>query len=204
LIEILAKNIDDVWFGVAYDGESVLALTFGSNEQRAIESLQTSLPHDTPCKRISRGSCFGEHAIEVVKTVYDGKDVACDLSLDMRRLTGYTRRILETTMLVPAGYVTSYGAIAKAAGGGPRAVGNAMASNPFAPIVPCHRVISSNLTLGGYGGGLKMKLEFLKRERRGHRAEREIRSGNLKLKVFPVEVVLKKLESNCRNTPRSD
>jgi hypothetical protein len=69
-----------------------------------------------------------------------------------------------------------------------------MAMNPFAPIVPCHRVVSSDLTLGGYGGGLHVKLKILRREKRGYTAKREIMIGRNKLQVFPVEFVLKKVE----------
>ena len=77
-------------------------------------------------------------------------------------LPSYTQKVLKATPAVPAGYVTTYGAIAEAVGGGPRAVGNAMACNLFAPVVPCHRVVKSDLTLGGYGiGGLQVKYTFL-------------------------------------------
>ena len=74
-------------------------------------------------------------------------------------LPAYTKKVLKATIAIPVGYVTTYGAIAEAVGGGARAVGNAMACNLFAPVVPCHRVVKSDLTLGGYGaGGLKVKL----------------------------------------------
>jgi alkylated DNA nucleotide flippase Atl1 len=78
-------------------------------------------------------------------------------------------------------------------GGGPRAVGNIMAANPFAPIVPCHRVVKSDFTLGGYGGGLKVKLELLRREKRGFSALKEIEANGGRLQVFPVEYVLRNL-----------
>jgi hypothetical protein len=71
-----------------------------------------------------------------------------------------------------------------------------MAANPFAPIVPCHRVVSSDFTLGGYGGGLDVKLAFLVREKRGYTSQREIPAGGRKLMVFPVEFVLRKLKKD--------
>ena len=101
--------------------------------------------------------------------------------------------MLKAASLIPTGYVTSYGALAKAAGGSPRSVGRVMASNPFVPIVPCHRVVSSDFTLGGYGGGLAVKLEFLVREKRGYKSPLEVPFGDEKLRVFPVELVLRKL-----------
>jgi alkylated DNA nucleotide flippase Atl1 len=68
-----------------------------------------------------------------------------------------------------------------------------MAANPFAPIVPCHRVVKSDFTLGGYGGGLKTKIELLTREKRGVLNEKEIEVNAYQLKVFPTEYVLRKL-----------
>jgi hypothetical protein len=69
-----------------------------------------------------------------------------------------------------------------------------MAANPFAPIVPCHRVVRSDFTLGGYGGGIDVKLAILKREKRGHRVEQKISVGGKQMSVFPVEFVLKQLK----------
>jgi O-6-methylguanine DNA methyltransferase len=128
-----------------------------------------------------------------VKGVYDGNGISQSFTLATEHLPDYTRRVLEVTSLVPVGYVTSYGSIAKAAGGSPRAVGNVMASNPFAPIVPCHRVVSANFALGGYGGGLDVKLDFLVREKRGYTCSKDISVGDKKLQVFPVEYVVGKI-----------
>ena len=111
----------------------------------------------------------------------------------MSRLPVYTQKTLKATAKIPLGYVASYGSIAKAVGGGPRAVGNVMASNPFAPIVPCHRVVKSDFTLGGYGGGLKVKLELLSGEKRGFSTSKEIEVNGSRLQVFPVEYSLRNL-----------
>jgi methylated-DNA-[protein]-cysteine S-methyltransferase len=62
-------------------------------------------------------------------------------------------RIYEWTRKIPRGSVCTYGALAQAAGcGSARAVGQALKRNPFAPEVPCHRVIGSNLSMGGFQG----------------------------------------------------
>lgn len=68
---------------------------------------------------------------------------------------------------IPYGQTASYAQVADAVGkpGAARAVGNANGSNPIAIIVPCHRVIASDGTLGGYGGGLDRKRWLLERER---------------------------------------
>lgn len=69
---------------------------------------------------------------------------------------------------VPKGRVTTYGALAKAAGhpDSARAIGALMRSNPYAPFVPCHRVVYSDGKLGGYGGlkGIGRKILVLKEE----------------------------------------
>jgi O-6-methylguanine DNA methyltransferase len=99
---------------------------------------------------------------------------------------------------VPVEYVTFYGCVAEIAGGGPRAVGRVMALNSFPLIVPCHRVVRSDFKLSGYGGGVALKLEILKRESRGHASKQEIPLGSRKLSIFPVEFVLERLEKSKR------
>jgi O-6-methylguanine DNA methyltransferase len=93
------------------------------------------------------------------------------------------------------GYVTSYGDIALAAGTEARAVGRVMATNPLYPIVPCHRVVGSDLSLVGYGGRQDMsalcaKLDRLRREARGHTAQ-AVAPGE-SLRVYPVEWAIAK------------
>ena len=138
-------------------------------------------------------SVFAEHALGLLRNIYDGKDVSHSFSLATEHLSNYARKVIEIVSLIPLGYVASYGSVTRAAGGSPRAVGRVMALNPFAPVVPCHRVVSSDFTLGGYGGGLKVKLDFLKREKRGYAAKREIPVDGKKLQVFPAEFVLRKV-----------
>ncbi|HBU70287.1 MAG TPA: hypothetical protein DEE98_07910 [Elusimicrobia bacterium] len=69
---------------------------------------------------------------------------------------------------ISRGETLSYGELAKKAGspGAARAVGTALSKNPFAPVIPCHRVIAANGKPGGYSGrgGIKKKISLLKRE----------------------------------------
>ncbi|MDA7941889.1 MAG: MGMT family protein [Nitrosopumilus sp.] len=69
-------------------------------------------------------------------------------------------------MEVPPGSVTTYADLARAAGipGGQRAVGNAMASNPYPGVVPCHRVVRSDGRVGGFALGQEMKESMLRAE----------------------------------------
>jgi O-6-methylguanine DNA methyltransferase len=193
MIGLYAKSSGNVWFGVACDEQRVFGTSFATSEQKALRSLLCGLPFNVPFQVFPEPSALAEEALALVKNVYDGKDVSQRFPFAMEHLPAYTRKVLEVTHLIPVGYVSSYGAIAKAAGGGPRAVGNIMAANPFGPVIPCHRVVSSDLTLGGYGGGLKVKLEFLIREKRGYQSPMNVAVGDRKLRIFPVEFVLKKL-----------
>src|SRR5271157_2250472 len=66
------------------------------------------------------------------------------------------------------------------------------------PFCPCHRVVTSDFNLGGYGGGLDVKLAFLKRERRGHASKKVIEIDRGKMELFPVEYVLERLKKDKR------
>jgi methylated-DNA-[protein]-cysteine S-methyltransferase len=73
---------------------------------------------------------------------------------------------LRAEHAIPRGSVSTYGLIAAHVGvpGGARAVGNALAGNPFPLIVPCHRAIRSDLHLGGFQSGAEMKMALLEKE----------------------------------------
>ena len=85
-------------------------------------------------------------------------------------VTLFQLRVYDATRLVPRGKVTTYKLIAEFIGCRCcQAVGQALRRNPFAPAVPCHRVIASDLTLGGFGGAreggnIKNKEKLLKNE----------------------------------------
>jgi len=192
MIGVYVKNIGGVWFGVACDEQRVFGTSFATSEQQALKSLLDELPFNVAFQVFSKPSAFAETVLALVEDVYDGKGASRGFPFATEHLPAYTRKVLEVTALIPVGYVASYGGVAEAAGGSARAVGNVMAANPFAPVVPCHRVVCSDFTLGGYGGGLKVKRALLEREKRGYPAAREISVGERTLRVFPLEWVLKK------------
>ncbi|WP_249021518.1 methylated-DNA--[protein]-cysteine S-methyltransferase [Conexibacter sp. S30A1] len=80
--------------------------------------------------------------------------------------TGFTRRVLEQTSLIPFGETVSYREIAGRSGNDRayRAAGTALGSNPLPIVVPCHRVLHANGGLGGYTGGLQIKRRLLEIE----------------------------------------
>ena len=78
--------------------------------------------------------------------------------------TKFEERVYALTKKIPKGKVATYGSIAKKLDSGARAVGNALNKNPYAPIVPCHRVVGHDGSLVGFAHGLKKKGEMLKNE----------------------------------------
>jgi len=196
LIEVYTQLFNGIWFAIAINNQYVEASSFGKNQQTAIINVLINIPFELPFQIFHEPTITAKQALMHLKCIYDGKDVESNLSLATARLPTYTKKVLKATSSIPVGYVTSYGLIAKAVGGGPRAVGNIMASNPFAPIVPCHRVVRSDLSLGGYGLGLEAKMELLKREKRGFTSSREITINSASLAVFPVEHVLRNFTTN--------
>jgi methylated-DNA-[protein]-cysteine S-methyltransferase len=85
------------------------------------------------------------------------------MSRTKREVTEFEGRVYSATKRIPRGKVTTYKKLAGAIGcGSSRAVGQALRRNPFAPVVPCHRVIRSDLTLGGFAG--RTQGAFLRRK----------------------------------------
>jgi len=101
---------------------------------------------------------------EQIRSSLDGNAIEFDLDLlALDSCSEFQRRVILAEYAVPRGWVTTYGRIANHLGvsGGARAVGGALARNPFPIVIPCHRAIRSDGTLGGYQGGLAMKRTLL-------------------------------------------
>ena len=94
---------------------------------------------------------------------FAGRRRRFELTLDLRLLSEFTRRVLTATAAIPYGEVSTYRQVAAAAGSprGSRAAGNALGSNPLPIVLPCHRVLHSSGGLGGYTGGLERKRTLL-------------------------------------------
>lgn len=82
-------------------------------------------------------------------------------------LTDFEWKVLAAAASIPLGETRSYQWVARKIGRpkAVRAVGQALGKNPFAPIIPCHRVVRSDGSLGGYAGGLKKKKQLLNLEK---------------------------------------
>ena len=101
---------------------------------------------------------------EEIQEFLKGKLVLFQLDLlDFSVCLEFQKRVLLAENSIPRGFVSTYKRISNYLGviNGARAVGNALANNPFPIIIPCHRAIKSNGALGGFQGGISMKKSLL-------------------------------------------
>lgn len=115
---------------------------------------------------LTRRTISGDVA-EQIRQIYSGSKINFDHSLlNYAKLTKFSARVLKQTCKIPAGKVDTYSGLAAKIGspGAARAVGNALAKNPFPIVIPCHRVVRADGSLGGFGGGTRMKKELLGKE----------------------------------------
>ena len=109
----------------------------------------------------------GQFAAEL-EAYFNGKLQTFSVPINLDRGTDFQRRVWQALLAIPYGKTVTYGELARSLGlsaGASRAVGNACGANPLPIIVPCHRVVAANGSLGGYSGGLWRKEGLLKVER---------------------------------------
>ena len=159
---------------VAATTKGICRLTFDEDE----DALRRRFPKPTPAdeaqwQRWSAG----------VLTAIEAPATAPELPLDVRG-TAFQEAVWRELRKIPLGQTRSYADIAAAVGqpGAVRAVGTANGSNPVAVLVPCHRVIRCDGSLGGYAGGLDRKRKLLEAE--GAEAARGGACGSSRLTLF--------------------
>ncbi|MGC9325331.1 MAG: methylated-DNA--[protein]-cysteine S-methyltransferase [Desulfomonilia bacterium] len=116
---------------------------------------------------MKQGSCHeAEHLCVQISRFLTGEEIVFPLdTLMFETCTTFQRDVLLAEYHIPRGWVSTYGKIARHLGqGGPRAVGTALARNPFPVVIPCHRAVRSDGTLGGFQGGVAMKRALLEYE----------------------------------------
>jgi methylated-DNA-[protein]-cysteine S-methyltransferase len=157
------------------------------NDMPKIHRIYLGTGNMAAAKDLSRGAreqnceMIDETARDILR-FFSGEAVEFDLGhIDLDVCSAFQRKVILTEYEVPRGYVSTYKRIANRINkpNGARAVGNALARNPFPIIIPCHRVIKSDGALGGYGGGRQMKYQLLKMEGIKFNNRREILPGQL-------------------------
>ena len=117
---------------------------------------------------IKESSCNAiNETIKNIITYFSGKAIKFNLDIiDLEVCSGFQKKVVLAEYNIPRGYVSTYQRISNhiAKPGGSRAVGNSLAKNPFPIIIPCHRAVKSDGSLGGFQGGIQMKYELLKME----------------------------------------
>lgn len=116
--------------------------------------------------RILRAPGRLDDAARQLDEYFEGRRHAFDLPLDLSLATGFRRTVLAQLREIGYGHTASYAAVAVAAGSprAVRAVGTACATNPLPVVVPCHRVVRSDGTIGQYLGGTDAKRALLRLE----------------------------------------
>ena len=146
-------------------GSALVALEFGREERH--HRLDARLARWLPDCSIEGGSNRVLEATAAwLETYFSGRGADSEvLPIEMHG-TEFERRVWRRLLAIPAGQTRSYGDIAHELKlhNGARAVGLANGANPISIVVPCHRVIGSNGTLTGYGGGLDKKRWLLEHE----------------------------------------
>lgn len=158
--------------GIAWNGSVLVAVQLPeTTREGTLRRMGRSLPG-----REDLSECEGEppefvrDAIRRIQALLDGaRDDLRDLPLDYEGVPEFHKRVYELARAIPPGEVLTYGEVARRLGdpGAARAVGQALGHNPFAPVVPCHRVLAAGGRSGGFSaeGGTHTKLKMLEIER---------------------------------------
>lgn len=162
---------------LAASSEGLVGLAFQGAEplDSTVSDLSARLPASLR-RRATRGYEDDAHRVvfharDQLTEYFAGSRQELDLPVDWSVAGGFTRNVLQAAAGVRYGTLTTYSALAAAVGrpGAARAVGNALSANPVAIVVPCHRVVRSDGSLGGYASGQATK-SFLLRLERSHTA----------------------------------
>ena len=132
-----------------------------------IENARDVRPGDPRQKHLDAG-------LAALEGLLAGRPIRRTIAFDLADRPSWDRRVLESVAAIPWGRTASYGEIARQVGAprAARAVGGAVGRNPVSMLIPCHRVIASDGTIGGYGGDgwgsrderLAIKRDLLRRE----------------------------------------
>lgn len=151
---------------VAGEGRRLVAVKFGADESRlprAIEELHHEL-HGV--FELARNETKVAGLMRQVREYLAGKRTSFDVDLELAWVTPFRREVLLACAAVPRGQVATYADLARRVGSpkAARAVGNTMRTNPIPIVIPCHRIVGSDGSLTGFGGGLDVKARLLELE----------------------------------------
>jgi len=148
------------WVGISGSSSGLSATTPPQPSAREAERRLGNLENATPSEKP-----FIE-TVARLKSYFSGRRVDFPEELDLSSATPFQHQVWRLTRLIPYGETRSYGWLARRLGkiGAARAVGQALARNRLPVIVPCHRVVRGDGSLGGYSGGVGVKESLLRLE----------------------------------------
>ena len=149
------------WVGLGGSEVGLVLLTLPKSSRKAALSGIKEFAGDA----VEDTSAFSDLPYRL-QGYFDGEKVSFPDSLDLSGATTFHRAVWNATRSIPYGETRTYAWVAQQIGRPQafRAVGGALARNPFPIIVPCHRVLASNGNLGGFSGGLALKKRLLELE----------------------------------------
>ncbi len=146
-------------FWVESSAKGITALEFGARRSSGTSVPVVSAPRAH--KRDARATVAGE-----LRRYAEGAKVRWSVALDLAGGTAFQRKVWRTLQQIPYGETRSYAWVARRIGKpkAARAVGAACGANPIPVIIPCHRVVASDGSLGGFTAGLAWKRKLLRLE----------------------------------------
>ncbi|MHB0869551.1 MAG: methylated-DNA--[protein]-cysteine S-methyltransferase [Chloroflexota bacterium] len=162
-ILLSAFQSDWGWLGMAVSRHGLAGLILPQpTEEATWDRLYTGWPQGFP----QDGSAWPELQQKLLDYLAGGSVDFSDIPLDLPEKPPFWRQVWDVCARIPYGETRSYAELAEEVGSPRafRAVGGAMAANPIPIIVPCHRVVGSNGSLTGFGGGLDQKRRLLEME----------------------------------------
>jgi len=147
---------------VAATNKGLCAVRLGNT----IGALEDDLKNEYSAAEIRKSAGALDNALQQIVEHLEGKQPKLSLPLDIRA-TAFQRQVWQALQSIPYGSTRSYSEVAKAIGQpkAVRAVARACATNPVALVIPCHRVIRGNESLGGYRWGIERKKKLLEKEK---------------------------------------
>jgi methylated-DNA-[protein]-cysteine S-methyltransferase len=147
------------WMGVAESERGLAAIVL---PQRSKKAVAARLGIYNASWRPSSSLGLRRARAQLVEYL-DGTRTSFDLPLDLSGGTAFQRRVWKELQAIPYGQLWSYRGLAERVGGVQyaRAVGGAVGANPLPIVVPCHRVVAQNATIGGFSCGLPAKRRLL-------------------------------------------
>lgn len=148
------------WMGISESRKGIDAIVLPKGSKKAAQAELQALTREAD---LMPSSGRLDAAKNQMMDYLSGRRNSFDLPLDLSKGTAFQRQVWRTLQRVPYGKLRSYQWVATRVGGRryARAVGNAVGANPLPIVIPCHRIVAQDSSLGGFSGGLPTKRRLL-------------------------------------------